>query len=73
MSKITHYGLFRENVPNSPMIKEAQFFLEQSENQTHTWSKSWEPIFDCETIGDARRAFAEKHGVELSPIYHGEA
>ena len=26
---ITHYGVFRESVPNSPGIKEAGFFVSQ--------------------------------------------
>lgn len=74
---ITHYGLFRESVPNSPMIKEADFFREQrleskkSENDTH-WYLAWEPIHDATSIGDARRKFAAAKGVELSHIYSRE-
>ena len=72
MSKITHYGLFRENVPGSPMIKTAELFNAQSENGRHTWSHSWEPICNCSSVGEARRKFAEAKGVELSPIYDDE-
>lgn len=74
---ITHYGLFRESVPQSPMIKTADYFLILKENSRRDhpkddWWKSWEPIHDCETIGDARRKLAEKYGVKLSHIYWGE-
>jgi len=65
-----YYGLFRERVPNSPMIKEGEFFKEQG-GFTQDWGKSWEPI-EASSIGDARRKLAEKYKVKLSPIYSGE-
>lgn len=68
---LTHYGLFREHVPNSPMIKDADFFKSQG-GLTQDWGKNWKPIFDANTIGDARRKFAAEHGVALSQIYWGE-
>lgn len=68
---ITHYGLFRQHVPNSPMIKEADFFAEQG-GLTQDWGKNWEPITGATSIGDARRKIATKYGVTLSPIYSGE-
>lgn len=71
---VTHYGLWRDNVPNSPMIKEASFFLEQKAQSRpgETWHAAWEPIEDCETIGQARRKMAEKYGHPLSHIYSDE-
>lgn len=71
---ITHYGLYREHVPNSPGIKEAHFFEEQkrTSNPEETWWKAWEPIEDAKSIGDARRKFAAMKGVTLSHIYLGE-
>lgn len=69
--KITHYGLFRKDVPNSPMVKEAKFF-EQQGGLTEAWGKNWEPIRGAKSIGDARRKFATSKGVELSSIYIGE-
>ena len=69
---ITHYGLFRSQVPGSPMIKEAAYF-ESSGGLTEEWGKKWEPIHDAGSIGDARRKFATSKGTELSLIYHGEA
>lgn len=68
---ITHYGLFRANVPRSPMIKEAGFFAEQG-GLTEPWGQAWEPIDGCMTIGEARRKIAEKYAVQLSPIYSDE-
>lgn len=68
---ITHYGLFRKHVPNSPMIKEAEFFISQKGN-VEEWGKSWEPIEDCKTTGEARIKIANKYDVKLSHIYMGE-
>lgn len=68
---ITHYGLFRPEVPNSPMIKDADFFIAQGGTRD-SWGKSWKPIHDAASIGDARRKLAAKHGVPLSPIYGDE-
>lgn len=68
---ITHYGLFREIAPSSPMIKEADFFVEQG-GLKEDWGKKWEPIEDAASIGDARRMMATKYGIKLSPIYSGE-
>ena len=68
---ITHYGLFRESAPNSPMIKEAKFFASQG-GLTDTWGKGWEPIYDEKSIGDARRKFASDKKLILSSIYDGE-
>lgn len=70
-AKPTHYGLFRANVPNSPMIKEAAFFASQG-GLTQAWGKNWEPIYGAESIGDARRKFAVKKGITLSIIYLDE-
>lgn len=64
------YVLWREHVPNSPMVKEGNFFRQQG-GLTDDWGKSWEPI-DAKTVGDARRKFAESRGVTLSHIYWGE-
>lgn len=71
---ITHYGLYRREVPNSPMIKEANFFEEQKNRSKpgESWFKNWEPIEDANTIGDARRKIAKKYNVELSHIYLDE-
>ena len=68
---ITHYGLFRSHVPNSPMIKVADFFTEQG-GLTENWGTPWEPIEDCTSIGHARRTLADKHGVTLSHIFQDE-
>lgn len=68
---ITHYGLFRENIPHSPMIKEASFF-ESEGGLKDNWGKTWEPIEDASSIGDARRKLAKKYNVELSWIYFDE-
>ncbi len=68
---VTHYGLFRSVAPNSPMIKEADFFIGQG-GLREEWGRSWEPIEDATSIGDARRKFAAKHGVALSSLYGGE-
>lgn len=68
---ITHYGLFRTAVPESPMIKEAEFFKSQG-GLVDAWGKNWEPIINATSIGNARRQFALAKGVRLSPIYHGE-
>ena len=68
---VTHYGLFRPSVPNSPMIKEAGFFVGQG-GLREDWGESWEPITDAGSIGEARKKIAEKYGVELSHIYWGE-
>lgn len=68
---ITHYGLWRPHVPNSPMIKEAQFFAGQG-GLSQDWGKGWEPIDDAASVGDARRKFAAAHGAPLSHIYEGE-
>lgn len=69
--KITHYGLFRPDVPGSPAIKEAAFFRSQGGLEKR-WGRSWEPIEDATSIGDARRKMAEKYGVKLSHIYMDE-
>lgn len=69
--RVTHYGLFRPQVPASPMIKEAEFFASQG-GLTEDWGKSWEPIHDALSVGDARRKIAEKYSVTLSHIYFGE-
>ena len=71
MNTITHYGCFRKDVPNSPMIKDAGFFVSQG-GLTKDWGTYWKPVFDATSIGDARRKVAMEHGVELSPIYSGE-
>ena len=68
---ITHYGQFREHVPQSPMIKAADFFYEQG-GHVSSWGRSWEPILDCKTVGEARRKFAAAHNTTLSPIYDDE-
>lgn len=73
----SHYGCFREAFPGSPMIKEASYFLEQKEESLRDyphekWFEDWEPIYNCNTIGEARRKIAEKYGVTLSHIYFGE-
>jgi hypothetical protein len=68
---ITHYGLYRQQVPNSPMIKEALFF-EQQGGLKDPWGGAWEPIYNAASVGDARRKFAASKGVELSHIYFGE-
>lgn len=68
---VTHYGLFRTVVPNSPMIKEADFFIRQG-GLKEEWGRSWEPIEDAMSIGDARRKFAAKHRVALSSLYDEE-
>ena len=67
----THFCLFRESVPESPMVKEAGFFISQG-GLKEDWGKHWEPVYDCETVGDARRKFAESKGVKLSHIYWSE-
>jgi len=61
---------WREHVPNSPMVKEGNFFREQG-GLTSDWGKHWEPI-QASSIGDARRKIAKHHGISLSPIYAGE-
>lgn len=71
LEPVTHYGVFREQVPNSPMIKEADFFESQG-GLTQDWGKRWEPIIGCSTIGEARRKIAEKYNAVLSPIYRDE-
>lgn len=68
---ITHYGLFRKDVPTSPMVKEADFFREQG-GLEQPWGSNWEPIYRATSIGDARRKFAHRHGITLSHIYDGE-
>lgn len=68
---VTHYGLYRESAPDSPMVKEAEFFKSQGGLKAD-WGKAWEPIEDCNTIGDARRKFAESKGVRLSSLYANE-
>lgn len=65
---ITHYGLFRKQVPNSPMIKEAEFFHQQG-GLVEKWGESWEAIHSAISVEDARRKFAESKGVVLSSIY----
>ena len=65
MSNITHYGCFREANPNSPMIKEADFFISQGGLKAG-WGDNWEPIHDATSIGDARRKFASEKGVDGS-------
>lgn len=69
--QVTHYGQFREQVPGSPMIKEAEFFKSQG-GLTEPWGKHWEPIYDAKTCGDARRKIAAKYGATLSFLYLGE-
>lgn len=64
------FVLWREQVPNSPMVKEGDFFRSQGGN-VKEWGRNWQPI-DARTIGDARRKIAAQHGVTLSPIYSGE-
>lgn len=68
---ITQYGCWRQHVPNSPMIKDAAFFISQG-GLRDEWGKHWQPIHDCATIGDARRKFAASYGAKLSHIYDGE-
>lgn len=68
---ITHYGLFRKDVPNSPMIKDAEFFQSQG-GLTEDWGQNWEPINDADSISSARHQFAKSKGVTLSPIYGWE-
>lgn len=68
---ITHFGLFRRHVPDSPMIKEAEFFVSQG-GLTQSWGTGWTPIYEATSIGDARRKFALAHGVALSLIYQDE-
>lgn len=74
---ITHMGLHRPHVPNSPMVKEKSFFDSQvadtDPKDEDPWWTHWEPIEDCATIGEARRKIAAKYGNTLSHIYHGEA
>ena len=69
--EITHYGVFRKHVPDSPAIKEASLFIDQG-GLIEDWGKNWEPIRGCKTIGDARRKFAASYKVKLSHIYLGE-
>ena len=71
MTEVTHYGFYRADVPQSPMIKDACMFREQNGHFSE-WGKAWEPIYDCNTIGDARRKFAELKGIKLAAIYDGE-
>ena len=68
---ITHYGLFRVEVPSSPFIKTADFFRRQG-GLIKDWGKFWEPIADATSIGDARRKFAARHNVKLSSLYDDE-
>lgn len=65
-----YFVLWREGVPNSPMVKEGDFFREQG-GLTQEWGRNWEPI-NASSIGDARRKIAARHGFELSHIYAGE-
>jgi hypothetical protein len=74
VQKITHYGLFRTGIPESPMVKEADFYLAQREESLRTnpkdnWHLNWEPLYDCETIGQARRSIAARYNVKLSKAY----
>jgi hypothetical protein len=66
-----YYVLWRESVPNSPMVKEGEFFREQG-GLSQDWGKNWEPI-EASSIGDARRKIGAQHGVKLSHIYYDEA
>lgn len=66
----SYFVLWRENVPNAPMVKEGDFFREQG-GLIKEWGRAWEPI-TATSIGDARRRIASRHGVALSPIYAGE-
>lgn len=68
---ITHYGLFRASVPESPQIKEASLFESQG-GLIENWGKTWEAIHDASSIGDARRKFAQSKGTKLSSIYWDE-
>lgn len=68
---ITHYGLFRPSNPDSPMIKEFEFFRSQG-GLTEEWGKSWEAIHGAESTADARAIFAKSKNVKLSPIYGAE-
>lgn len=65
-----YYVLWRKGVPNSPMVKEGDFFRAQG-GLVENWGKHWDPI-EATSIGDARRKCAAQHGVELSHIYFGE-
>lgn len=69
---VTHYG--HVNAGQAVFIKTAAFFLEQKRQSRpgETWHSAWEPIEDCETIGQARRKYAKAKGVELSHIHDGE-
>jgi hypothetical protein len=67
----THYGLFREICPDSPMIKEANFFIKQG-GLVEEWGQHWEPIYGASSIGEARRMFARTKGVALSSLYFDE-
>lgn len=68
---VKFYGLYRDCAPQSPSIKEADFFVRQG-GLTDPWGKAWEPVYGANTIGEARRWIADKYGVELSTIYDGE-
>ncbi len=68
---ITHYGLFRESAPGSPMIKTIDLFRQQN-GLTDSWGESWEPIEDAASIGGARRIFAKNKQIKLSFIYDDE-
>lgn len=65
-----YYVCWRPHVPNSPMVKEGNFFRSQG-GLTGEWGTHWEPIV-ATSIGDARRKCAAAHGETLSPIYSGE-
>lgn len=64
------YVLWRDSVPNSPMVKEGDFFREQG-GLEEDWGKYWIPV-QASSIGHARWSVANAMGVELSPIYAGE-
>lgn len=70
-ASITHYGVIRAEAPGSPMIKEAEFFVEQG-GLTKPWGAAWKPIHGATSIGDARRQFAAENRIVLSSIYKYE-
>lgn len=65
----THYG--HVNNAGVPFIKEASFFIQQG-GLTEEWGQHWEPIYDCRSVGEARRTFAKQKHLTLSSIYDGE-
>lgn len=70
---ITHYGFFRSEAPNSPLIRDAETFTEQEETLKQEFQDGvWEPIEDCKTNGEARRKFAASKHVALDSRFWGE-